>query len=172
MNGLTFTLKGICLALDFRALLLTGPQAEEAAKRTGWTIVGQGDLTLTLGVSLFDRPFVFTPRSIITERNQTIAGEPIFDWLAERSYEMPRSEVFGFNARGSDDLVYARAIDVEASPIALLGPGIWVLGLIEIDPELADRLAAIDRPELPDRFRRALKCYRSGLTADFASILE
>ena len=53
-----------------------------------------------LGVSLFDRPFVFTPRSIITERNERIEGAAVFGWLPDGGYDMPRSEVFGLNARG------------------------------------------------------------------------
>ena len=171
MDDLTFTLNGICLTYDFRALLLTGLPAEEVARQSGWSIAAQGELTLTLGVSLFDRPFVFTPRSIITERNQAIEGALVFDWLAERSYDMPRSEVFGLNARGDDDLVYAREIDVESSPIAVLGSGVWVMGWVEIDPDLTDQVETIERASLPDRFRRALKCYRAGPQLDLGTLL-
>lgn len=171
MGELSIILNGVCIVYDFRGLLLIGSQAEEVARQPGWTIAAQGDVTLALGLSLFDRPFVFTPRSIITERNQEIVGEAMFDWLAERGYDMPRSEVFGVNARGSDDLVYAREVDIEASPIALLGQDTWVIGWVEVDPALRDRAEPADRSDLPHRFQRALKHYRAGPTAKLSQLL-
>ena len=155
------TLNGICIARDFRALILTGADAEQVAMRSKWEVVARGEVTLTLGVALFDRPFVFTPRSIITERNQTIEGDHVFDWLPEGGYHMPRSEVFGVNARGHPAQVFARDIDIESSPIAVLDYGTWVIGIVEIDPATPDQLQRIDQLDLPERFRKALKGYRA-----------
>ena len=156
------TLNGICIAHDVRALILTGAGAEEVATRSKWAVVARGKVTLTLGVALFDRPFVFTPRSIITERNQTIEGERVFDWLPESGYRMPRSEVFGLNVHGRESQIFARDIDIEASPIAVLDYGTWVLGIVEIDLAAPDRPQCLNRPDLPDRFRTALSCYCVG----------
>jgi len=64
------TLNGLCLEYDFRALILTGTGAAEVATRAKWTIAAQGEIDLHLGVALFDRPFIFTPTRIITERQQ------------------------------------------------------------------------------------------------------
>lgn len=162
MNALTLTLNGICLAYDFRALLLMGSYADQVAQRSKWPVVALGKVTLTLGVALFDRPFVFTPRSIITERNQTIEGEAVFDWLPDGGYHMPRSEVFGLNARGRPAQVFARDIDIESSPIAIVDDGTWVIGLIEIEPLASEQAQRVERIDLADRFRAALKCYRAG----------
>ena len=172
MAELSLTLNGLCIVYDFRALALIGPQAEEVARRSGWTIAARSDVTLNLGVALFDRPFIFTPRSIITERNQPIEGlEAVLDWLPDGGYTMPRSEVFGLTARGVDDLVYMRDVDIESSPIALLGYDTWVVGLIEIDPAGANQVQRMDRPDLPARFQRALKCYRAGPSASLEALL-
>ena len=62
------TLNGIVLEYDFRALIVTGAGAAEAAARSRWPIIAQGEICLHLGVALFDRPFVFTPMRVITER--------------------------------------------------------------------------------------------------------
>ncbi len=157
-----WTLKGICLEYDFRALIITGTGAEEVAARSKWTIAAQGEIDLHLGVALFDRPFVFTPTSIITEAQQNIDGAALFDWLVEGCYRMPRSEVFGVDARGKDAQVFARDIDVEESPIAVYGHRTWIVALIEIDPALDAEVQRLDRPELPDRFQKALKGYGPG----------
>ncbi|HZY41454.1 MAG TPA: hypothetical protein VFF59_05575, partial [Anaerolineae bacterium] len=138
MTDLSITLAGVCVAYDFRALLLTGNGALEVAQRSKWAIVAQGQVTLSLGVALFDRPFIFTPTRIITERNQTIDGERVFPWLAEQGYAMPRSEVFGLNVRGRESQIFARDIDLEASPIAVCDYGNWVIGLVTIDPAAPD----------------------------------
>ncbi len=132
-----------------------GDNALEVAKRSKWAIVAQGEVTLTLGVALFDRPFIFTPTRVVTERQLTIEGERVFEWLAEQGYAMPRSEVFGRTVRGREAQIFARDIDIEASPIAVCDFGNWVIGLVLIDP------SAPDGPSLPDRFRRALKVYRA-----------
>jgi hypothetical protein len=158
---LEITLNGVCITHDVRALILTGVGAEEVATRSKWAVVARGKVTLTLGVALFDRPFVFTPRSIITERNQMIEGERVFDWLPEGGYRMPRSEVFGLNAHGRESQIFARDIDIEASPIAVLDYGTWVIGLVEIDPAAPDQLPRIDQFDLPEHFRKALKGYRA-----------
>jgi hypothetical protein len=156
------SLAGLCLEYDFRALLLTGSGAEEAARRSGWTIAAQGQIDLRLGVALFDRPFVFTPWRIITERQQVIEGEAVFDWLPDGCYRMPRSEVFGIDTRGKDAQVFARDIDAEESPIAVYGHGTWIVALVEIDIARGAEVQELDRPELPDRFQKALKRYRAG----------
>ena len=123
-------------------------------------------------MALFDQPFVFTPARIITERQQTIDGEAVFDWLVEGCYRMPRSEVFGVDVRGKDAQVFARDIDVEESPLAVYGHGTWIVALIEIDPALGAAVQQIDRPELPDRFQRALKRYCAGLDVNLAKIMS
>ncbi len=173
MDEHTHTFTGLCLALDFRALLLTGSGAEEVGARSGWKIAAQGEVNLHLGVALFDRPFVFTPRSLITERNQTIDGlANVLEWLIDGAYSMPRSEVFGLNARGHETQVFAREIDVEASPIALLGHGLWVMAQVEIDPDKGSEITPIGKLSLPIRFRRALKVYRAGPRSNLEKILD
>lgn len=164
MTDLSITLTGVCVAYDFRALLLIGDGALDVAQRSKWEIVAQGEVTLTLGVALFDRPFIFTPTRLVTERQQVLEGERIFDWLAEQGYAMPRSEVFGRNVRGREAQIFAREIDIEASPIAVCDYGNWVIALVTIDAQRAapDDLPLPDRPALPPRFDRALKAYRVG----------
>ena len=164
MTDLSITLTGVCVAYDFRALLLTGDGALDVAQRSKWEIVAQGEVTLTLGVALFDRPFIFTPTYIVTERQLTIDGAGVFDWLAEQGYAMPRSEVFGFNVRGREAQIFARDIDIEASPIVVCDYGNQVIAAISIDVQRAasDDPQPVDWPQLPDRFRRVLKIYRAG----------
>ncbi len=157
------TLNGICLEYDFRALIITGSRAEEIAAQSKWPIVARGAIKLHLGAALFDRPFIFTPTRVITERQQIIEEVAVFDWLVGGCYRMPRSEVFGFDARGKEAQVFARDIDVEESPIAVYGYGTWIVALVEIDPALGAEAQQIDRPELPDRFQKAVKRYRAGL---------
>lgn len=171
MTDLSITVTGVCVAYDFRALVLTGAGALDVAQRSKWAIVAQGQVTLAPGVALFDRPFLFTPTRIITERNQTIDGERVFDWLAEQGYAMPRSEVFGRNVRGRASQIFARDIDIEASPIAVCDYGNWVMGLVTIDPA-ADEPQLLDRSMLPDQFRRALKAYRAGPHAPLIDLLR
>ena len=154
------TLSGICLEYDFRALLLRGPGAEAAARRSGWVIAAQGEIKLQLGVALFDRPFIFTPTRIITERQQMIEGEAMFDWLIDGCYRMPRSEVFGLDVRGNEAQVFARDVDVEESPIAVHGYGTWIVALVYVDPALSVEVQPLDRAELPDRCTksRSISC--------------
>ena len=165
MTDLSITLTGVCVAYDFRALLLIGDGASDVAKRSKWEIVAQGEVTLTLGVALFDRPFIYTPARVVTERQLTIEGERVFDWLSEQGYAMPRSEVFGRTVRGREGQIFARDIDIEASPIAVCDYGNWVIALVTIEP------AALDEPPLPDRFRRALKTYRASEDAPLEKFL-
>ena len=165
------TLNGICLEYDFRALIVAGAGVEEAVARSKWPIAAQGEIDLHLGVALFDRPFVFTPTRIITERQQSIEGEAVFDWLAEGCYRMPRSEVFGVDAHGRDAQVFARDIDVEESPIAVYGHGTWIVALVEIDPALGTDVQRHDRLELPARWIKALKRYRAGPAVRLANLL-
>jgi hypothetical protein len=166
------TLNGICLEYDFRALILTGLGAAEVAARSKWTIAAQGAIELHLGVALFDRPFIFTPTHIITERQQPIDGDAVFDWLIEGCYHMPRSEVFGRDVRGKDAQVFARDIDIEESPIAVYGHGTWIVAVVEIDPALGADVYPLDQTELPDRFGRALKGYRAGSAIDWLKQLN
>lgn len=168
------TLNGLCISHDFRALLLTGEAAgvAAAAAAAGWRELAQGEVPVTLGVRLFDRPFLFTPVKIITERNRPIEGEAIFNWLAARGYAMPRSEVLGLDARGREAQVFVRDIDIELSPVAIFKHGVLIAALVEIDPAHIGEPRLLDRPELPDRFREALKIYRAGPAADLTRLLD
>ena len=136
-----------------------------------WPISAQGAIDLHSGVALFDRPFIFTPTHIITERQQPIDGDAVFDWLIEGCYRMPRSEVFGRDVRGKDAQIFARDIDIEESPIAVLGHGTWVVAVVEIDPTLGAEVHPRDRAEWPDRFGKALKVYQAGPSANLEKIL-
>ena len=156
------TLNGLCLEYDFRALILTGSGAAEVAAQSKWPIIAQGAIELHLGVALFDRPFIFTPTHIITERQQTVEGEAVFDWLVEGCYRMPRSEVFGVDAHGREAQVFARDIDIEESPIAMLGYGTRVVAEVQIDPALGADVYPLDQTERLDRFGKALRRYRAG----------
>ena len=166
------TLHGLCLEYDFRALIVTGAGAEEVATRSKWPIIARDEIELHLGVALFDRPFVFTPQRIITERQQSIEGEAVFDWLVEGCYRMPRSEVFGSDAFGGKEAqVFARDVDVEESPIALYGAGTRIVAVVEIDPALDAGAQPHDRPELPERWIKALKRYRAGPDVKLENLL-
>jgi len=55
--------------------VLTGAGAEEAARRSKWLIAAQGEIDLHLGVALFDRPFVFTPKKHIYYEIGAAIGE-------------------------------------------------------------------------------------------------
>jgi hypothetical protein len=172
---ITTTLNGLCIARDFRALLLTGEAAAEvaaAAEAAGWRVLVQGEVPLTLGVRLFDRPFVFTPVKIITERNRPIEGEALFNWLAARGYTMPRSEVLGLDARGRDAQVFVRDIDIELSPAAIFKHGTLIAAMVEIEAAHTGEPQLLDRPELPERFREALKVYRAAPAADLSRLLD
>ena len=88
------TLNGICFEYDFRALIVTGAGAAGMAARSKWHIAAQGEIKLHLCVALFDRPFVFTPTRIITERQQVVEGEVVKTTIAARRVklrEQPRS---------------------------------------------------------------------------------
>ncbi len=170
---LELTVTGICLAYDFRALMLTGPEDALAgiARRPGWKLAAQGEVGLHLGLALFDRPFVFSPTRLITERQQALEGEAVLDWLVEGCYRMPRSEVFGIDARGREAQVFARDIDIEESPIAVLGHGTWVVAVVEIDPALGNQVQPLAGSALPQRFQKALKAYRAGGEARLDKLL-
>ena len=151
---LTCQLEGTLVAYDvsglLKAVLITGPDAASIAAQLqadGAQPIVQGALTLRLGVALYDRPFVFVPHSIIDEVGASIRGEAVFDWLRRMAYDMPRSEVFGVNARGREDQVFARDVDVESSPIVVGGP--------EASPVYV--AARIGEAELPPRFAAALR---------------
>ena len=133
-----------------KGVLLTGSSCATLAGRLiddGARLSAQGALTLRLGVALYAPPFLFVPHSVIDERGAVFQGEIVFDWLRAMAYDMPRSEVFGVNARGRDDQVFARDIDLESSPIVVGGPD-------ESPVYVAARVGAT---ELPPRFVAALK---------------
>jgi len=165
------TLNGLCLEYDFRALILTGSGAAEVAAQSKWPIIVQGAIELHLGVALFDRPFIFTPTHIITERQQTVEGEAVFDWLVEGCYRMPRSEVFGVDAHGREAQVFARDIDIEESPIAMVGYGTRVVAEVQIDLTLGANVYSLDQTERLDRFGKALRQYRAGSGVNLERLL-
>ena len=165
------TLNGLCLEYDFRALILTGSGAAEVAAQSKWPIIAQGAIELHLGVALFDRPFIFTPTHIITERQQTVEGEAVFDWLVEGCYRMPRSEVFGVDAHGREAQVFARDIDIEESPIAMVGYGTRVVAEVQIDLTLGANVYSLDQTERLDRFGKALRQYRAGSGVNLERLL-
>jgi len=149
MNDLTLTLNGICLAFDFRALVLIGPTRRKpgAGNRNGRSRPGVRS-NLELAVSLFDRPFIFTPRSIITSAIKRSSGPRLLDWLPDGGYQMPRSEVFGLDVHGREAQVLRprhRYRKCHRSPCWTMRT--WVLGLVEIDPASAESTATdrIDR---------------------------
>jgi hypothetical protein len=154
MKIITCQVEGTITAYEVNALmkgvLLVGPgQADIAARLVddGARLIAQGALTLRLGVALYDRPFIFVPHSIIDEVGASFQGEVVFDWLRRFAYDMPRSEVFGLNARGGEDQVFARDVDVESSPIVVGGP----------DASPVYVVAQIGEAVLPPRFVAALK---------------
>jgi len=153
-SSLTCHIEGVLVAYDvgglMKAALITGPDSASVVARLledGAELVEQGALTLRLGVALYDRPFLFVPHTILDEKGTVFKGEVVFDWLRARAYDMPRSEVFGVNARGQEDQVFARDIDVESSPI--------VIGGSETSPMYV--AASIGTGELPSQFASALK---------------
>ena len=150
----THELNGVMVAYDVRGLtkgvLIVGPETAAIARRLqaeGARLIAQGALTLRLGVALYDRPFLFTPSLVIDELGNVIEGEAAFDWLRANAYDLPRSEVFGIDARGREDQVFAREVDVESSPIVIGGP----------DDAPVYVAALIGWTELPLRFAAALK---------------
>ncbi|MGH2593509.1 MAG: hypothetical protein ACRDGG_08355, partial [Anaerolineae bacterium] len=143
-----------------KGALVVGPGYPAIAARLvkdGAQPIAQGALTLRLGVALYDRPFFFIPHSIIDETGASIQGEVVFDWLRDTAYDMPRSEVFGVTARGKDDQVFARDVDVESSPIVVGGPEaspvyvVTLIGEARLPPRFAaalKTLAVVDLPEV------------------------
>jgi len=157
--SLTHQLNGAIVAYNVRGLakgvLVVGSDAASIARplqADGARPIAQGALTLRLGVALYDRPFLFTPMLIIDEKGNTIEGEAVFDWLRANAYDLPRSEVFGIDARGREDQVFAREVDVESSPIVIGGP----------DAAPVYVAALIGWAELPLRFAAALKVVPAG----------
>lgn len=165
----TYSVEGTLVAYDdghlIKAVLISAPDRDAIAARLmadGAQLIEQGTLTLRLGVALYDRPFVFVPHSIITEMGATVEGEMLFDWLRLKAYDQPRSEVFGVNARGEEDQVFAREIDVQDSPIVVGGPqdsAIYVALCIcatELPPRYAARLRTVDAVDVAE-VRRILE---------------
>ena len=166
---LTHQLDGAIVAYTVNALLkgvlVAGPGYADVAGQLvgdGAQPIVQGALTLRLGVALYAPPFVFVPHSIIDEAGASIRGEAVFDWLRESAYDMPRSEVFGLNARGQEDQIFARDVDVESSPIVVGGP----------DASLVYVAARIGEASLPPRFAAALKSLTNADVAKVRKIVE
>jgi hypothetical protein len=162
-------LEGSLVAYQINALtkgvLLAGPAHIELARRLvaeGAQLIEQSRLALRLGVALYDRPFLFIPQSIIDEAGRTFQGEIVFDWLRAQTYDMPRSEVFGVNAAGKPDQVFARDVDVESSPIVVGGPDASPLYIA----------CLIGEAQLPPRFARALKSVPISQLNELRQILE
>jgi len=141
-----------------KGVLVTGADCArivESLLADGARLIGQGALTLRLGVALYDRPFVFVPHSVIDEAGRQFRGEVIFDWLRLAGYEMPRSEVFGLDARGREDQVFARDIDIESSPIVVGGPdeaAVFIarrIGEAALPPRFAQALVRLESAEPP-----------------------
>ncbi len=168
---MSFTLSGLCLEYDFRALILTGAGADDVAHRVKWPILAQGAIPLQIGVALFDRPFIFTPTHLITERQQTIEGEAVFDWLVDGCYRMPRSEVFGLDVHGQAAQVFARDIDIEESPIAVYQYGTWIAAVIEIDPTLGAEVDVLEQTIQLDRLSKTLRAFRTGPDVNLQRLL-
>lgn len=166
---ITHQLKGAIVAYDdgqlIKGVLIVMARAAGIVTRLqedGAQLVEQGLLTLRLGVALFDRPFIFVPHSIIDEKGATIKGELVFDWLRIRAYEQPRSEVFGINANGEEDQVFAREIDVEYDAIVVGGPRVSPVYLV----------AQVGITELPPRFEAVLRVPASFDAAHVRSVVE
>ena len=167
-NILTHLVEATLVAYDdghlLKGVLITAPDRDAIAARLivdGAQLVEQGALTLRLGVALYDRPFVFVPHSIISEMGAIVEGEVLFDWLRAKAYDQPRSEVFGVNARGADDQVFAREIDLQESPIVVGGSEdaqVYValcIGQVELPPRFAARLRVLAAANIAD-VRRTL----------------
>ncbi|HLF25868.1 MAG TPA: hypothetical protein VJG32_05995 [Anaerolineae bacterium] len=166
---LTYQLEGAIVAYTINALqkgvLIVGPDYRALIRQLqadGAQLIEQGGLTLRLGVALYDRPFLFVPHSIIDEAGGSLAGEAVFDWLRRMAYDMPRSEVFGVNARGKEDQVFAREVDVEVSPIVVGGP--------ETSPVYV--ACVFGAAQLPPRFAAALKIAKSAEASEVRRIVE
>ena len=142
-----------------KAVLVTGPDYAALAERLvadGARLIGRGMLSLRLGVALYDRPFLFVPHTIIDEAGARFRSELVFDWLRLRAYDMPRSEVFGVDARGREDQVFARDVDVESGPIVVGGPDespVYVvcrIGVAQLPPRFAAALTTCTVHDPPD----------------------
>ena len=166
-------LDGAIVAYDAKTLpkgvLIAGPDAASIVRQMlsdglsdGARQIAQGALTLRLGVALYDRPFIFTPGFVIDEMGRTIEGEVVFDWLRLNAYDMPRSEVFGIDARGREDQVFARDVDVEAGPIVIGGP----------DGAPVFVAAVIGQVALPPRFTLALRALPGFAWTDIRKLID
>ncbi len=160
---LTHSLEGSLVAYEvgglLKAALIAGPDDAALAERLvadGARLIDQGTFRLRLGVALYDRPFLFVPHTIIDEAGALFRSELVFDWLRLRAYDMPRSEVFGVNARGKEDQVFARDVDVESSPIVVGGPDespVYVvcrIGAAQLPPRFAMALTTCASHDPPD----------------------
>jgi hypothetical protein len=163
MGILTHQLEGAIAGYDLELLtkgvLVTGPGfADVAARlvRDGGHLIEQGLLTLRLGVLLYAEPYLFIPQSIVDEAGQIFAGEVVFDWFGTSAYSMPRAQVFGTNAVGKDDMIFARDVDVESSPIVVGGPDAspvyvaLVYGQASFPPRFSKALRSLSAEQLPE----------------------
>jgi hypothetical protein len=166
---LAHSLEGSLVAYEvsglLKAALVAGPDHAAQAERLiadGARLIAQGQLRLRLGVALYDRPFLFVPHTIIDEAGALFRGELVLDWLRLRAHDMPRSEVLGVNARGKDDQVFARDVDVESSPIVVGGP----------DESPVYVVCRIGAAQLPPRFTAALRACASHDPPDVRKTVE
>jgi len=154
MGILTHQLDGAIVGYDLELLtkgvLVTGPGFADVAARLvgdGSRLIQQGSLTLRLGVLLYAEPYLFIPQSIVDEVGQSFAGETVFDWFGANAYTMPRAQVFGIDAAGKNDMIFARDVDVESSPIVVGGP----------DASPVYVALGYGEASLPPRFAKALR---------------
>ena len=167
MGILTHQLDGAIVGYDLELLtkgvLVTGPGFADVAARLvgdGGRLIQQGSLTLRLGVLLYAEPYLFIPQSIVDEVGQTFAGETVFDWLSANAYTMPRAQVFGTHAAGKNDMIFARDVDVESSPIVVGGPDAspvyvaFVHGQTPFPPRFSKALRLLPAEQLPEVPRR------------------
>lgn len=163
MELLAYQLDGAIVGYDLelltKAVLVAGPGfADVAARlvRDGGRLIQQGWLTLRLGVLLYAEPYVFVPQSIVDEVGRTFAGEIVFDWFGANAYAMPRAEVFGINAAGKEDVIFARDVDVESSPIVVGGHDTspvylaFVYGQAPFPPRFAKALRSLPAEQLSE----------------------
>jgi len=152
-------LVGYDLELLTKGILVAGPGFAEVAARLvqdGGRLIQQGSLTLRLGVLLYAAPYLFVPQSIVDEVGQTFTGEIVFDWFRANAYTMPRAEVFGLNAAGQADMIFARDVDVESSPIVVGGDDAspvyvaFVHGEAPLSPRFAKALRRLSAEQLPE----------------------
>jgi hypothetical protein len=167
MDILTHQLDGAIVGYDLefltKGVLVTGPNFADVVARLvgdGGRLIQQGSLSLRLGVLLYAEPYLFIPQSIVDEVGQTFAGETIFDWFGANAYTMPRAQVFGTYAAGKKDMIFARDVDVESSPIVIGGSDaspvyvVFVHGQMSLPPRFSRAVRSLSAEQLPEVPRR------------------